>query len=56
MPAIKHPEKLKSTVYFRDGELPSIVRKMRQAPSNTFVAVGHDRLSSSVAASSQSAV
>ena len=41
MSAIKHLEKLRSAAYFRDGGLPCIVREMRQAPSNAFVAM-HD--------------
>ncbi len=41
MPAIKHHEKLKSDDYFKDGTLPCIVREMREAPSNRFVAM-HD--------------
>ena len=41
MPAIKHLEKLKSDAYFKDGALPCIVREMREAPSNAFVAM-HD--------------
>ena len=41
MAAIKHLEKLKNTAYFHDGELPCIVREMRHAPSNTFIAM-HD--------------
>ncbi len=41
MPAIKHHEKLKSDSYFKDVSLPCIVREMREAPSNRFVAM-HD--------------
>lgn len=41
MPAIKHLEKLKSDAYFKDDALPCIVREMREAPSNAFVAM-HD--------------
>ena len=41
MPAIKHLEKLRSDAYFKDDALPCIVREMREAPSNTFVAM-HD--------------
>ena len=41
MPAIKHLEKLKSDAYFKDNALPCIIREMREAPSNAFVAM-HD--------------
>ena len=41
MPAIKHHEKLRNDAYFKDGALPCIVREMREAPSNAFVAM-HD--------------
>ena len=41
MPAIKHLEKLRSDAYFKDDALPRIVREMREAPSNAFVAM-HD--------------
>ena len=41
MPAIKHLEKLKSGAYFKDNDLPCIIREMREAPSNAFVAM-HD--------------
>lgn len=41
MPAIKHLEKLKSGAYFKDNDLPYIIREMREAPSNAFVAM-HD--------------
>lgn len=41
MPAIKHNEILRNDDYFKGGELPCIVREMRDAPSNAFVAM-HD--------------
>ena len=41
MPAIKHHETLRNDDYFKGGELPCIVREMRDAPSNAFVAM-HD--------------
>ena len=41
MPAIKHHEKLRNDAYFKGGALPCIVREMREAPSNAFVAM-HD--------------
>ena len=41
MPAIKHHETLRDNDYFRGGELPCVVREMRDAPSNAFVAM-HD--------------
>ena len=41
MPAIKHHEKLRNDAYFKDGALPCIVREMREAPGNAFVAM-HD--------------
>ena len=41
MPAIKHHEKLRNDAYFKDGALPCVVREMREAPSNAFVAM-HD--------------
>ena len=41
MAAIKHLEKLRNAAYFRDGELPCIIREMREAPGNTFIAM-HD--------------
>ena len=41
MPAIKHNEILRNDDYFKGGELPCIVREMRDAPSNAFIAM-HD--------------
>ena len=41
MPAVKHHEILRDDDYFKSGELPCVVRKMRDAPSNAFVAM-HD--------------
>ena len=41
MPAIKHHEKLRNDAYFKGSALPCIVREMREAPSNAFVAM-HD--------------
>ena len=41
MPAIKHHEILRDDDYFKGGALPCIVREMRDAPSNAFVAM-HD--------------
>ena len=41
MPAIKHQETLRDDDYFKGGELPCVVREMRDAPSNAFVAM-HD--------------
>lgn len=41
MPAIKHHEKLRNAAYFTGSALPCIVREMREAPSNAFVAM-HD--------------
>ena len=41
MPAIKHHEILRDDDYFKGGELPCVVREMRVAPSNAFVAM-HD--------------
>ena len=41
MPAIKHHEKLRNDDYFKGGALPCVVREMRDAPSNAFVAM-HD--------------
>ena len=41
MPAIKHHEILRDGDYFKGGALPCIVREMRDAPSNAFVAM-HD--------------
>ena len=41
MPAIKHHEILRDGDYFKGGELPCVVREMRDAPSNAFVAM-HD--------------
>ena len=45
MPAIKHLEKLRSDAYFKDGALPCIVREMREAPSNAFVAMHNHEFS-----------
>ena len=41
MPAIKHHEILRDDDYFKGGTLPCVVREMRDAPSNAFVAM-HD--------------
>ena len=41
MPAIKHHEILRDDDYFKGGALPCVVREMRDAPSNAFVAM-HD--------------
>ena len=41
MPAIKHHEILRDGDYFKGGELPCVVREMRDAPSNAFIAM-HD--------------
>ena len=41
MPAIKHQETLRDDDYFKGGALPCVVREMRDAPSNAFVAM-HD--------------
>ncbi len=41
MPAIRHLEKLRSDAYFKDDALACIIREMREAPSNAFVAM-HD--------------
>ena len=41
MPAIKHHEILRDGDYFKGGALPCVVREMRDAPSNAFVAM-HD--------------
>ena len=41
MPAIKHHEILRNDDYFKGGALPCVVREMRDAPSNAFVAM-HD--------------
>lgn len=43
--AIKHLDQLKSATYFGDSGLPCIVREMRQAPSNTFVAMHNHEFS-----------
>ena len=39
MPAIKHHEILRDGDYFKGGTLPCVVREMRDAPSNAFVAM-----------------
>lgn len=40
---IKHLEKLKSIDYFKEQDFPCIVREMREAPSNTVIAMhGHE--------------
>jgi len=41
MPSIKHHEILGDDDYFRGGALPCVVREMRDAPSNAFIAM-HD--------------
>ncbi|MBO6121638.1 MAG: helix-turn-helix domain-containing protein [Kiritimatiellae bacterium] len=41
MPAIKHHEILRDGDYFKGGTLPCVVREMRDAPSNAFIAM-HD--------------
>lgn len=38
---IKHLEHLENSAYFGDGKMPCVVREMKDAPSNTFVAL-HD--------------
>ena len=38
---IKHLEHLENSAYFGDGKMPCVVREMKAAPSNTFVAL-HD--------------
>lgn len=39
--AIKHLEKLRTNTYFKGSGLPCVVREMRHAPSNTYIAM-HD--------------
>lgn len=45
MPAIKHHEILRDGDYFKGGELPCVVREMRDAPSNAFVAMHNHEFS-----------